>query len=243
MKPEAKQFMQHTLELRKRLGWTVVCFLICTFAAFAFHNQIFSLLMEPAEDFASAPNNKPIYTELTEYLSAAFKVSLFAGIILSTPIIIYQAVMFASPGLNKKEKIYLWILIPSSLTLFLTGAAFGYWILLPPMIKFLLTFGSDVASPFIKIGNYTNIMISLLFWMGLIFETPLIMFFLSKIGLVNYKMLRRYRRHTVVLAFVLGAIITPTIDPITQSLVAIPIILMYEAGIWLSWLATRKNQT
>jgi len=243
LKPEAKQFMQHTLELRKRLGWTVVCFLICTFAAFAFHNQIFSLLMEPAEDFASAPNNKPIYTELTEYLSAAFKVSLFAGIILSTPIIIYQAVMFASPGLNKKEKIYLWILIPSSLTLFLTGAAFGYWILLPPMIKFLLTFGSDVASPFIKIGNYTNIMISLLFWMGLIFETPLIMFFLSKIGLVNYKMLRRYRRHTVVLAFVLGAIITPTIDPITQSLVAIPIILMYEAGIWLSWLATRKNQS
>tara|TARA_B100000959_G_C14903919_1_gene592149 strand:- start:397 stop:996 length:600 start_codon:yes stop_codon:yes gene_type:complete len=199
--------------------------------------------MGPAEDFASAPNNKPIYTELTEYLSAAFKVSLFAGIILSTPIIIYQAVMFASPGLNKKEKIYLWILIPSSLTLFLTGAAFGYWILLPPMIKFLLTFGSDVASPFIKIGNYTNIMISLLFWMGLIFETPLIMFFISKIGLVNYKMLRRYRRHTVVLAFVLGAIITPTIDPITQSLVAIPIILMYEAGIWLSWLATRKNQS
>ena len=86
-------------------------------------------------------------------------------------------------------------------------------------------------------------MISLLFWMGLIFETPLIMFFLSKIGLVNYKMLRRYRRHTVVLAFVLGAIITPTIDPITQSLVAIPIILMYEAGIWLSWLATRKKQS
>ena len=243
MKPEAKQFMQHTLELRKRLGWTVVCFLICTFAAFAFHNQIFSLLMEPAENFASAPNNKPIYTELTEYLSAAFKVSLFAGIILSTPIIIYQAVMFASPGLNKKEKIYLWILIPSSLTLFLIGAAFGYWILLPPMIKFLLTFGSDVASPFIKIGNYTNIMLSLLFWMGLIFETPLIMFFLSKINVVNYTILRRFRRHTIVLAFVLGAIITPTIDPITQSLVAVPIILMYEAGIWLSWLATRKNQS
>ena len=198
--------------------------------------------MEPAENFESAPYNKPIYTELTEYLSAAFKVSLFAGLILSTPMIIYQVVMFASPGLKKKEKIYLWILIPSSLTLFLIGAAFGYWILFPPMIKFLLTFGSDVASPFIKIGNYTNIMISLLFWMGLIFETPLIMFFLSKIGVVNHKTLRRYRRHTVVLAFVLGAIITPTIDPITQSLVAVPIIIMYEAGIWLSWLAKRKNQ-
>ena len=148
--------------------------------------------------------------------------------------------MFASPGLKKNEKIYLWILIPSSLTLFLIGAAFGYWILFPPMIKFLLTFGNDIASPFIKIGNYTNIMISLLFWMGLIFETPLIMFFLSKIGVVNHKILRRYRRHTIVLAFVLGAIITPTIDPITQSLVALPIIIMYEAGIWLSWLAKRK---
>ena len=228
------------MELRKRLGWIAVCFLISTFAAFAFHNQIFAILMEPAENFASAPNNKPIYTELTEYLSAAFKVSLFTGIILSTPLIIYQGVMFASPGLKKNEKIYLWILIPSSLTLFLIGAAFGYWILFPPMIKFLLTFGNDIASPFIKIGNYTNIMISLLFWMGLIFETPLIMFFLSKIGVVNHKILRRYRRHTIVLAFVLGAIITPTIDPITQSLVALPIIIMYEAGIWLSWLAKRK---
>ena len=199
--------------------------------------------MEPAEHFSYAPNNKPIYTELTEYLSAAFKVSLFAGIILSTPIIIYQIVMFASPGLEKSEKIYLWILIPSSLTLFLLGAAFGYWILFPPMIKFLLTFGSDIASPFIKIGNYTNIMISLLFWMGLIFETPLIMFFLSKIGVVNHNILRKYRRHTIVIAFVLGAIITPTIDPITQSLVALPIIVMYEAGIWLSWIAKRDNQS
>ena len=235
--------MQHTTELRKRLGWTVVCFLICSFAAFAFHNQIFSILMEPAEHFSSAPNNKPIYTELTEYLSAAFKVSLFAGVILSTPIIIYQIVMFASPGLKKSEKVYLWILIPSSLTLFLIGAAFGYWIIFPPMIKFLLTFGSDIASPFIKIGNYTNIMISLLFLMGLIFETPLIMFFLSKLGVVNHNILRKYRRHTVVIAFVLGAIITPTIDPITQSLVALPIIIMYEAGIWLSWIAKRDNQS
>ena len=151
--------------------------------------------------------------------------------------------MFASPGLEKREKIYLWILIPSSLTLFLLGAAFGYWILFPPMIKFLLTFGSDIASPFIKIGNYTNIMISLLFWMGLIFETPLIMFFLSKIGVVNHNILRKYRRHTIVIAFVLGAIITPTIDPITQSLVALPIIIMYEAGIWLSWIAKRDNQS
>ena len=111
------------------------------------------------------------------------------------------------------------------------------------MIKFLLTFGNDIASPFIKIGNYTNMIISLLFWMGLIFETPLIMFLLSKIGVVNHKILRKYRRHTIVLAFVLGAIITPTIDPITQSLVALPIIIMYEAGIWLSRLAKPKMDT
>jgi sec-independent protein translocase protein TatC len=110
------------------------------------------------------------------------------------------------------------------------------------MIKFLLTFGSEIASPYIKIGNYTNIIISLLFWMGLIFETPLIMFFLSKIGVVNYKVLSRFRRHTIVLAFIVGAIITPTIDPITQSLVALPIIIMYEAGIWLSRLAKTKKK-
>ncbi len=198
--------------------------------------------MGPAESFAFAPNTKPIYTELTEYLSAAFKVSLFTGIILSTPIIIYQTVMFAAPALNRTEKVYLWILIPLTLVLFVFGAAFGYWILFPPMIKFLLTFGSEIASPYIKIGNYTNIIISLLFWMGLIFETPLIMFFLSKIGVVNYKVLSRFRRHTIVLAFIVGAIITPTIDPITQSLVALPIIIMYEAGIWLSRLAKTKKK-
>ena len=109
-------------------------------------------------------------------------------------------------------------------------------------MDFLLGFGSDIATPYIRIGNYVSLMLSLLFWMGVIFEMPVVLFFLSKIGAVSSELLARYRRYAIVVAFILGAIITPTFDPINQSLVAAPIIVLYEASIWLSKLAGRGRR-
>lgn len=232
----------HLAELRTRLTWSAAVVLICTALAFAFHEDVLTLLMKPAEGFAGIPAQKPIYTELTEFIGVAIKVSLLAGLILSLPFILFQLAMFVSPGLTSSERRLVLALIPVCLLVFILGAAFGYRILFPPAVHFLLSFGSEVATPYIRIGNYANLMITLLFWMGIVFETPVVMFFLSKIGLVTPSFLGRNRRYAVVVAFILGAIITPTFDPINQTIVALPIIVLYEVGVWLAKLGGRDRR-
>jgi sec-independent protein translocase protein TatC len=216
--------------------------LVTTGITFVFHAQILEFLMEPARGFEGVPNEKPVYTDLTEFIGVAFKVSLLSGFILALPYVLYQIVMFVTPGLKKNERRYLFILLPVSLLAFLAGAAFGHQVLFPPAVRFLLSFGSDVATPFIRIGGYTSIMLTLLFWMGVVFETPVVTFFLAKIGVVSGNFLARQRRYALVASFVMGAIITPTFDPINQGLVALPIMVMYELGIWSARLGERGRK-
>ena len=242
MKERRITMKSHLAELRTRLTWSAAVVLICTALSFAFHGDVLTLLMKPAEGFAGVPAQKPIYTELTEFIGVAIKVSLLAGLILSLPFILFQIAMFVSPGLTSSERRLVLALIPVCLLVFLLGAAFGYRVLFPPAVHFLLSFGSEVATPYIRIGNYANLMITLLFWMGIVFETPVVMFFLSKIGLVTPSFLGRNRRYAVVVAFILGALITPTFDPINQTIVALPIIVLYEAGVWLAKLGGRGRR-
>ena len=232
----------HLGELRGRLTWSVAAVLVCTAISFLFHQQILALLMKPAEGFADIPSGKPIYTDLTEFIGVAMKVSLLGGLVLSSPFLLYQMVMFVAPGLSGTERRYLYLIIPGAVIAFALGAAFGYRVLFPPAVKFLLSFGSDVATPYIRIGNYTSLMLTLLFWMGIVFETPIVAFFLAKIGVVTPQLMSKNRRYAVVAAFILGAIITPTFDPINQTLVAVPIIVMYELGILLARLGNRGRQ-
>ena len=232
---------QHLTELRRRVTWSAVSVLVTTGIAFAFHRQILRLLMEPAERFVDIPNQQPIFTEMTEYISVATKTSLLVGIFGALPFVLYQIVMFVAPGLKTREKVYLYALLPTSVLVFLLGSAFGYLVLFPPAIDFLLNFGSDVATPFIRLGSYIGLILALLFWMGILFQTPLVLFFLSRIGVVNYRWLAGKRRIAVVVAFILGALITPTFDPVNQALVAVPIIVLYEVGIWLARLGGRRE--
>ena len=127
---------------------------------------------------------------------------------LAFPLLVYQLVMFVSPGLTSKEKRYLYVSMPGILLAFVAGVAFGYLILLPPAMRFLLTFNTDIASPFISIGDYINLMVNLLFWLGIVFETPVVMFMLAKLRIVTYKTFVRGRKLAVILAFILGAMIT-----------------------------------
>ena len=242
MTDEPLPLRSHLLELRRRMTYAAVAVLVTTVTAFVFHEQILRLLMEPAEQFVDLPLGKPVYTELTEFIGIAAKTSLLVGVFASLPFVLYQIVMFVAPGLNRKERRYLYVLMPVSLLVFIAGAAFGYRVLFPPMIKFLTSFGSDVAVPMIRIGNYVNLMLTLLFWMGLIFEMPVVTFFLAKIGVVSSRFLARQRRYAIVIAFILGAIITPTFDPLNQTLVAAPILVLYEASIWLAKLAARGRR-
>ena len=213
-----------------------------TVVAFVFHRQILTLLIQPAESL-QGDNIQLIYTRATEMLGISMKISLLGGLMLAFPLLVYQLVMFVSPGLTPKEKRYLYVSMPGIFLAFVAGVAFGYLILLPPAMRFLLTFNTDIASPFISIGDYINLMVNLLFWLGIVFETPVVMFMLAKLRVVTYKTFTRGRKLAVILAFILGAMITPTFDPINQSLVAIPIVMLYEIGILLARFARRREES
>jgi sec-independent protein translocase protein TatC len=233
--PEQLSFRQHLQELRRRLLISVLALLAGTGVAFAFYRQLLELLVRPAR---LADNGAQlVFIEATELLATSFKVSMLAGLVLAFPVILYQLVRFVDPGLTPRERRYLVAFLPGALLAFVGGMAFAYFVLLPPALRFLLTFGADVATPMIRISNLVGLMLRLLFWMGVVFETPLVMYLLAQLGVVNARSLSRFRRYWLVLAFLLGAIITPTFDPINQALVAGPLLVLYELGILLARLA------
>ena len=246
MRDKSLSLRGHLEELRMRLVIAVAAWLVTTSVSFIFYKSIVRLLLHPAEALSSPGAGEAglIFTEVTEMLAVTIKVALVSGVVLALPVILYQIIMFVAPGLTPRERRYLLAFMPGALLAFLGGAAFAYFVLIPPAINFLLHFGSDIATPMIRIGNYVNLMVRLLFWMGVVFETPLVMFLLAKLGIVSHKALAGWRRYWVVVAFILGAIITPTFDPINQTLVAGPLIVLYELGIWLAKLGgVRRAKT
>jgi sec-independent protein translocase protein TatC len=149
--------------------------------------------------------------------------------------------MFILPALTRREKRAVLLILPWVTIMFIGGAAFGYFVLIPPATQFLLSFGENIATPQLRIGNYVTFVARLMLAIGIVFELPVITTFLARLGLVNWRFLARQRRVAIVLAFVLAAVLTPTIDPVNQLLVAVPLILLYEAGIWLARLVQRPR--
>ena len=241
MRPRELSLSQHLEELRKRLIIAALATVATTAVSFVFYKQIIRLLIRPAEDLGPAVGGEAglVFVEVTEMIAVTVKVSLVSGLVLAFPIVLYQIIMFVAPGLTSRERRYLLTFMPGVALAFAAGVAFGYFVLIPPAISFLLSWGSDLATPMIRIGNYINVMVMLIFWMGVVFETPLVMFILAKLGIVSSRGFARWRRYWVVVAFILGALITPTFDPVNQALVAVPLIVLYEVGIWLAKLAAR----
>ncbi len=225
----------HLSELRRRLIRCVIAVLITTVISFVFAKQIFHILILPAGGI------NLIYIEMTEMIGTYMKVSLASGIILAMPYLIYQLIMFVSPALTRKERRYVYLVLPWIALMFAAGVVFSYFILLPPATKFLTTFGSDIATPQIKIGNYISIVTRLLLAVGLVFEMPVVTTFLSRLGIITPKWLSDKRKPAIIFAFILAAIITPTFDPVNQTLVAAPIIVLYEMSICLAKLVQKKE--
>lgn len=225
----------HLYEMRNRLVKAVAVIIVATALAFIFAEQIFDILKLPAGDI------NLIFIEMVEMLSTYFKVSLAAGFIISMPYLVYHLFAFVSPALTAKEKRYIYMMLPAVTVMFFAGIAFAYFIALPPALNFLLTFGEGIATAEIRVGNYVSIVTRMLVAIGLVFETPVIIMFLARMGLVTPKWLAARRKLWVVLAFVLAAIITPTFDPINQSIIAVPLIILLELSIWLAKLVYKKK--
>ncbi len=233
---------EHFRELRSRVMISMVALLVGSAICFYFYEEILTLLIAPARRVAG-DDVSIIYTEVTELLSTTVKVSLLGGLVLALPVILYHVVRFVAPGLTPKERRILFSFLPAALLAFVGGMAFGYFVMIPPALKFLLTFGGDVAEPLIRISNIVNIMIRLLFWLGIAFETPLVMYVLATLGIVNARGFSRFRRLWLVVSFIIAAAITPTIDPLNQAIVAGPLIVLYELGVLLARFAGRRSAT
>ena len=226
--------LEHISELRRRLIRSVIAVSITTVISFIFASQIFEILKSPAGEI------NLIYIEMTEMIGTYMKVSFASGIMLAMPYLVYQFIMFVSPALTDREKKRVYLVLPWIALMFIGGVVFAYFILVPPAMKFLITFGSDIADPQIKIGNYVSIVTRLLLAIGLVFEMPVITTFLARLGIITPKWLSNKRKPAIILAFILAAIITPTFDPVNQILVAAPLIILYEISIWLAKLVQRK---
>lgn len=227
---------EHLGELRGRLIKAVGAWFVATAITAIFTFPILRFLTQPAK------GTELVYIDPTELITTYFKVAILGGFVLAMPVILYQVVMFVAPGLTPKERRYLYTTLPAVTIAFIVGAVFCWFLLLPPALKFLLSFGSDIAEPQIRISRYVNLVLLLPFWMGISFQTPFLMFILARIGAVKPRTFAKNRKLAVVGAFILAAIITPTFDPINQTLVAIPLIVLYEFGVWMSKLASRRRK-
>jgi len=220
--------IEHLEELRRGLIRSTLALLIATAISFVFTGYFLEILLIPSGGI------KPVFLKPTEMFITYFKVALIGGTALAMPIIALEAIKFIVPGLKPNEKRYLFIVIPGMTFLFVLGVAFGYLVLLPFALKYLLTFGGDIADAFISIGEYVSFVVTLLIWMGVAFELPMLIVFLARLRVVNYRQLRSYWKYALLGSFIIAAIITPTPDPFNQTLVALPIYLLYEVGVLFS---------
>ncbi len=224
--------IEHLEELRQRLMKCLIAVTITTAFSFVFTSQIMRILIAPA-------GIKPVFLRPTEMFVTYFRVALLAGTVLAMPVIVYQAIQFIWPGLQHSERSYMRIVVPAATFSFVLGVLFTYFVLLPFALRYLVSFGGDLVEAKWAIGEYISFVTTLLFWSGVIFETPLIIYFLARWRIVSPQFLSRNRKFAVLIIAVLAAVITPTPDPFNMGLVMLPLLLMYETGILLAKLAYR----
>jgi sec-independent protein translocase protein TatC len=231
--------LEHLLELRTRLIWCALALIIGVVVSSIFTNQLMHFLLDPAKE--QAPQLELIFTAPMENVATYFKVALLGGLILAMPMFIYQSLMFVLPALTPQEKKWVIPLVVGILLSFLAGVAFSFYIILPPSANVLFNFNSDIAEPAIRVGSYFDFVSRLLFWVGVTFEMPIFILALARFGMITGRQLLGWWRFAIVGAFVLSAIITPTIDPVTQTLVAGPIIVLWLIGTGLAFIFGRPR--
>jgi sec-independent protein translocase protein TatC len=229
-------FMSHLKELRNRILYSAISIALGLGLGMIFGDRVIYLLKLPAGRV------NLVYLDLIESVSVYFKVSLTAGVIIAMPFLVYQLFAFVAPGLTPREKRVVFTVLPAITFMFLGGVAFAYFVALPPLLAFLLHFNAAVAQPLPSLSNYINMVTRILLIIGLIFETPLIIIGLAKLGVVSPQWLASQRKWWIVLAFVIGAMVAPTPDPIDQTIIAVTLILLLELGILLARLVYKKRQ-
>ena len=235
-------FSAHLEELRRRVVVCLIAITVGFLPCYAFKEKIFEFIAIPL--IASLPddNSWMIFTGVTEAFFTYLKVSFLAGVFLSIPVIFYQLWLFVAPGLHAKEKKVVIPFVLFSTLFFVTGASFGYFVVFPFGFQFLLSFATDIIRPFPSLKEYLSFATKLLIAFGLVFELPLITFFLAKVGVITHRTLSRNRRYFIVMAFLASAALTPP-DVVTQMLMAGPILILFEISVLVARIFGRKPLT
>ncbi|MEA3297149.1 MAG: twin-arginine translocase subunit TatC [candidate division Zixibacteria bacterium] len=228
-------FLDHLEELRWRLVKAILAVVVMAGAAFYFRDQLFDFLVIPLGEIQLH------FTEITGSFYAYLKVSLITGIFFAAPIVFYQMWAFVSPGLYKREKSVAYPLVLVSTLLFMIGAGFCYYIVLPLALKFLVGFSEGLITPIITVGSYLSFAGLLLIAFGVGFELPVVAYMLGRMGIISAPFLTKGRRYAIVAILVAGAIITPP-DVFTQVLLAGPVYLLYEVSIIVVRVTDRRRK-
>jgi sec-independent protein translocase protein TatC len=257
MSDQKMPLFDHLEDLRKRILISLGALVAAFIATFTFSEEIYGVLMFPlrysldfsvtdmyvefvADDKLQA--TKLVFLAPAEAFWMNMKVALVAALILALPVIFHQLWKFVSPGLLEKEKKYVVPFVLGATGLFIFGASFCFIIVLPFALSFLLTYKvGDFLMPMLSVGQYTDFCLKFILAFGAIFELPILIIVLAKLGLVTVETLKKRRRLAIVLAFVAGAVLTPTPDAFNQTLMAVPIILLYELGIILATFFARRE--
>jgi len=240
MADEKQPFLGHLEELRRRLVICAIAIGIGFIFSYVFAKQLFYYLILPLTKVLPE-DSRLIFTNLPEMFIAYIKVALVAGIILAIPIIFYQLWMFLAPALYQKEKKYIIPFVLFSSILFAAGALFGYLVVFPYGFKFFVSFATEDIQALPSVKQYFSFAIRLLLAFGLVFEMPIVVLFLTKIGLITPDKMKKFRKFAILGSFILAAILTPP-DVATQLMMALPIIILYEISIFLSKTMYRKKE-
>jgi sec-independent protein translocase protein TatC len=231
-------FLDHIEELRWRIIYSLIGIVIFTIVAWVFINPLVEIvLLKPARDAHASLQNLRPFGQLFLY----FQVAIIIGIVASIPNIFYQLWKFIAPALKKSERKYILRIVFFSTFCFLAGIAFAYFVMLPMAMKFAAQFGTEEIKNEFAIDEYMSIIISIMLSAGVVFELPMVSFFLSKLGILSPKFMRKYRRHAIVIIMVLAAILTPGTDPVSQVILAVPLVLLYEISIFISKISYKKS--
>jgi len=240
MAEEKSPFTSHLDELRKRIIICIVAVAVGFLGSYFFAEQIFDILIKPLQA-ELPPDSMFIFTGLPEAFFVYLKLSLFGGILLASPVLLWEVWCFVAPGLYDQEKKYVYPFVIFSTLLFATGVSFGYFVVFPIAFKFFMGYSSEIIKPLPSIKEYLNFSCKLLFAFGVVFELPLFTLFLAKIGLVNEKMLRSKRKFAILGIFAVAAILTPP-DVVSQILMAIPLLVLYEISILVAKYFGKKEE-
>jgi sec-independent protein translocase protein TatC len=239
----AMGFLDHLEELRKRLIYSIIAVAVGFFVCWAYAERIYDVIQRPVID-ALKHNGVPerlTFLSPTEPFNLYLKTALLAGLFVASPYVLYQVWMFISPGLYRHEKRYVMPFMGSTIFLFGAGGYFGYKIVFPAALDFLIGYGKQFQ-PMITIGEYTDLFLTVILGLGVVFELPILVFFLALMGVVSPGWMWRNVRYSILVIFVIAAILTPTTDILNMCIFAAPMVGLYLISIGIAWLVHPKTR-